>query len=229
MGYFQDDFKVSPELTLNLGLRYEYYSVAHEILNRSAVVDILGCGGYCPKGTPYYNPNPTDFGPRIGMAWAPRALHGKTTIRSGFGIYYGGNQNDDFSDPAESAVPRYSWTNTDTPALSYPLTPFLNPASALFSPKAIDRHRKDLSYNNYDFMVQQEVGHGFVAQVGYMGSEGHHLFDKYTVNLINPATGKRTAVRLRLLRPEGQRRQQQLQRPASFHPAPVRPRACCSR
>jgi hypothetical protein len=192
MGYFQDDFKVSPELTLNLGLRYEYYSVAHEILNRSAVVDILGCGGYCPKGTPYYSPNPTDFGPRIGMAWAPAALHGKTTLRSGFGIYYGGNQNDDFSDPAESAVPRYSWTNIDTPALSYPLTPFLNPASALFSPKAIARNRKDLSYNNWDFVAQQEVGHGFVAQVGYVGSEGHHLFDKYTVNLINPATGTRT-------------------------------------
>jgi hypothetical protein len=192
MGYFQDDFKVTPTLTLNLGLRYEYYSVAHEILNRSAVVDIQGCGGYCPKGTPYYDPNPTDFGPRIGMAWAPRALHGKTTVRSGFGIYYGGNQNDDFSDPAESAVPRYSWSSSDTPGLSYPLDPFLNPANALFSPKAIYRHRKDLSYNNYDFMVQQEVGQGFVAQVGYVGAEGHHLFDKYTLNLINPATGKRT-------------------------------------
>jgi hypothetical protein len=192
MGYFQDDFKVNSQLTLNLGLRYEYYSVAHEILNRSAVVDILGCGGFCPKGTPYYSPNPKDFGPRIGMAWAPRALHGKTTIRSGFGIYYGGNQNDDFSDPAESAVPRYSLANTDFPALSYPLVAFLDPKNQLFSPKAIDRHRKDLSYNNWDFVAQQEVGHGFVAQVGYVGSQGHHLFDKYTVNLINPATGKRT-------------------------------------
>jgi hypothetical protein len=192
MGYFQDDFKVNSQLTLNLGLRYEYYSVAHEILDRSAVVDILGCGGFCPKGTPYYSPNPTDFGPRIGMAWAPRALHGKTTLRGGFGIYFGGNQNDDFSDPAESAVPRYSLANTDFPALSYPLVAFLDPKNQLFSPKAIDRHRKDLSYNNWDFVAQQEVGHGFVAQVGYVGSEGHHLFDKYTVNLINPATGKRT-------------------------------------
>jgi Carboxypeptidase regulatory-like domain len=192
MGYFQDDFKVNSELTLNLGLRYEYYSVAHEILNRSAVVDIAGCGGFCPKGTPYYSPNPTDFGPRIGAAWAPHAFHGKTTIRSGFGIYYGGNQNDDFSDPAESAVPRYSLANTDFPALSFPLVAFLDPKNQLFSPKAIARNRKDLSYNNWDFMLQQEVGHGFVAQVGYVGSEGHHLFDKYTVNLINPATGKRT-------------------------------------
>ena len=56
-GYAQDEFKVTPNLTLNLGLRYEFYSVSHEILNRSAVVDILGCGGFCPKGTPYYDPN----------------------------------------------------------------------------------------------------------------------------------------------------------------------------
>ena len=190
-GYAQDEFKVTPNLTFNLGLRYEYYTVAHEILNRSAVVDILGCGGFCPKGTPYYDPNTKDFGPRIGMAWAPAFLHGRTTIRSGFGIYYGGNQNDDFSDPAESAVPRYSLSSTDFPALDYPLTAFLDPKNQLYSPKAIDRHRKDLSYNNWDLVVQQQLGHDFVGQVSYIGGEGHHLFSKYTVNLINPATGQR--------------------------------------
>ncbi len=134
-GYAQDEFRVSSTLTLNLGLRYEYYSVAHEILNRSAVVDILGCGGFCPKGTPYYDPNTKDFGPRVGVAWAPAALHGKTTIRTGFGIYYGGNQNDDFSDPAESAVPRYSLSSSDFPALAFPLVAFLDPKNQLFSPK----------------------------------------------------------------------------------------------
>jgi outer membrane receptor protein involved in Fe transport len=153
--YAQDEFRVRPSLTLNLGLRYEYYSVVHEILNRSAVVDILGCGGFCPKGTPYYDPNPKDFGPRVGVAWAPSALHGRTTIRTGYGIYYGGNQNDDFSDPAESGVPRYSLSSTDFPALAYPLVAFLEPANQLYSPKAIDRHRKDLYYENWDFVIQR--------------------------------------------------------------------------
>jgi hypothetical protein len=190
-GYAQDDFRVTPTLTLNLGLRYEYYSVAHEILNRSAVVDILGCGGFCPKGTAYYDPNTKDFGPRIGLAWAPAALHGKTVIRSGFGMFYGGNQNDDFSDPAESAVPRYSLSSSDFPALAFPLTAFLDPKNQLFSPKAIDRHRKDLSYNNWDFLIQQQLPQDWLFQVGYTGSEGHHLFSKYTVNLIDPTTGKR--------------------------------------
>ena len=40
-------------------------------------------------------------------------------------------------------------------------------------------------------MVQQQLPHEFVAQVGYVGGEGHHLFDKYTVNLIDPVTGTR--------------------------------------
>jgi hypothetical protein len=188
MGYAQDEFKVTPNLTFNLGLRYEFYSVVHEIHNHSAVVDITGCGGYCPPGTPYYSPNTTDFGPRVGLSWAPAFLHGKTTIRTGFGIYYGQNQNDDFSDAAESFVPRYSWTSSDTPNLSFPLDQFVNPKNALFSPKAIARDRKDGSYNNYDFMIQQDLGQGFIAQLGYLGSEGHHLFDKYTENLLDPVT-----------------------------------------
>src|SRR5262249_2595177 len=190
-GYFQDDFKATRDLTLNLGLRYEYYSVAHEILNRSAVVDIKGCGGFCPKGTPYYDPNPRDFGPRVGIAWAPSFLHGKTVIRTGYGIYYGGNQNDDFSDPAESAVPRFSLNSDDFPGLAFPLVAFLDPKNQLFIPKAIDRHRKDLSYQNWDFLVEQELPGLVVLHVGYIGRVGRHLFTRETINLIDPKTGKR--------------------------------------
>ena len=191
MGYVQDEFKVTPNLTLNLGLRYEFYTVAHEILNRAAVVDILGCGGFCPVGTPFYSPNPNDWGPRFGFAWAPAALGGKTVVRGGYGIYYGANQNDDFSDPLESAVPRYGFTSADFANLSYPLDPFITAQNALFTPKAIDRHRKDLSYQSFNFLVQQQLPGQFQLQAGYQGSVGRHLFDRYTVNLIDPATGKR--------------------------------------
>jgi hypothetical protein len=172
-------------------MRYEYYSVMHEILDRSAVVDVAACGGFCPKGTPYYDPNTKDFGPRVGLAWAPSSLHGNTSIRTGFGLYFGGNQNDDFSDPAESAVPRYSLSSSDFPSLDFPLTAFLDPKNQLFSPKAIDRHRKDLYYENWDFAVQHQFARDWMLQVGYTGGQGHHLFNKYTVNLINPLTGKR--------------------------------------
>jgi hypothetical protein len=192
MGYAQDEFKITSRLTVNYGLRYEFYSVVHELDNHSAVVDITGCGGFCPPGTPYYAPNTKDFGPRLGIAWAPAIFKGRTTIRMGAGTYYGANQNDDFSDPAESFVPRYSLTNANFPALSFPLTAFLNPANQLYSPKAIARDRKDEYYENWDFLIQHDLGDGFVAQVGYVGSKGTHMFDKLTLNLINPATGKRT-------------------------------------
>jgi len=190
-GYAQDEFKVTPNLTLNLGLRYEFYTVAHEILNRAAVVDIQGCGGYCPTGTPFYDANPNDWGPRIGLAWSPAALAGKTVIRTGFGIYYGANQNDDFSDPLESAVPRYGFTSSDFSNLSYPLDRFITPQNALFTPKAIDRHRKDLSYQNWNFLVQQQLPGQFQLQTGYIGSAGRHLFTRYQINRIDPLTGKR--------------------------------------
>jgi hypothetical protein len=191
MGYAQDDRKLTPHLTLNIGMRYEFYTVAHEILDRAAVVDIYGCGGFCPKGTPFYNPNLHDFGPRFGLAWAPAALSGKTVFRTGYGIYYGGNQNDDFSDPMESAVPRYNVTSDDVPNLSYPINPFIQPQYALYSPKAIDRHRKDLSYQNWSFAVERDLPASFTGQVAYVGAVGRHLFDKYQVNLIDPATGTR--------------------------------------
>jgi hypothetical protein len=191
MGYLQDEWKATPTLTLNLGLRYEFYTVAKEVLNRSAVVDIVGCNGYCPPGTPYYQPNYNDWGPRFGLAWTPAVLGGKTVVRTGYGIYYGANQNDDFSDPLESAVPRYSISSSDNPAISYPIAGFFTPSQALFSPKAIDRYRKDLSYQNWDFLVQQQLPGAFQAQLGYVGSAGRHLFDRYQVNLIDPATGLR--------------------------------------
>jgi hypothetical protein len=191
MGYVQDEFKATPNLTLNLGLRYEFYSVAHEILNRAAVVDIAGCGGFCPKGTPFYDPNYNNWGPRLGAAWSPAAFGGKTVIRSGFGIFYGANQNDDFSDPLESAVPRYGLTSSDAPNLSYPVEPFITPQNALFTPKAIDRHRKDLYYENWNFLVQQQLPGRFSMQVGYLGGEGHHLFTRYQINRVDPVTGKR--------------------------------------
>jgi hypothetical protein len=186
--YGQDEFKVNRELTLNLGLRYDYFSVPYEILNRSAVVDLVGCGGFCPKGTPYYSPNYFQFGPRVGVAYAPQSLHGNTVVRAGWGVYYGMNQNDDFSDPAESAVPRYNIQSVNGLQLTYPILPFIVPSTAPYAPKAIDRHRKEMYYENWNFNVQQKLPANFLLQMGYVGGEGHHLWDKITTNLLNSPT-----------------------------------------
>lgn len=121
MPYFQDEWKVKPNLTLNLGIRYEYYGVANEADNATTVFDLnqfhgvcLGSGSKngpyptpintpaCPRNPQLYNPNYKNFDPRVSIGWAPNALNGKTVIRSGFGIYHGAAQNDDLNAGLES-------------------------------------------------------------------------------------------------------------------------------
>jgi hypothetical protein len=191
MGYGQDQYKVRPNLTLNLGLRYEYYSVMTEANGHIAVVD-FACGGFCPAGTPMYSPDRNNFAPRLSAAWIPAGPDGKTTIRTGFGVYYSPNQNDDFSDPHESTAGRSALSSADVANLSYPLTPFLGLLQAEgASPKGIDRNRKDGYFENWDLLIQRQLPHNFVGEVGYVGSEGHNLFGGRQVNLKDPITGKR--------------------------------------
>ena len=157
MGYGQDEFKVRPNLTMNLGVRYEYYAVMNEADGHTAVVD-FACGGFCPPGTPMYSPDRNNFAPRLSLAWLPGGAAGRTTIRTGFGMYYSANQNDDFSDPHESTAARFALSSADVPNLSYPLTPFLGLLQDQgASPKGIDRHRQDGYYENWDLLIQRQM------------------------------------------------------------------------
>jgi hypothetical protein len=127
MPYFQDDWKIRPNLTLNLGIRWEDYGVANEADNRTTVFDLnefhgicFGSGSTwrnslpnpiptptnppitCPKNPDLYSPDYRDFDPRVSVSWAPNVFHGKTVIRGGFGIYHGAAQNDDLNAGLES-------------------------------------------------------------------------------------------------------------------------------
>jgi hypothetical protein len=167
MPYFQDEWKVKPNLTLNLGLRWEYYGVAHEADNRTTVFDVnefhgvcIGSGSTngpfptpintppCPRNPALYNANYRNFDPRVSFAWAPSIFHGKTVIRSGFGIYHGAAQNDDLNaglesdrltafatfDPSSNGtplLPAYQQTNPDLSSL---------PTGTQQQPRALQRH-----------------------------------------------------------------------------------------
>ncbi len=210
--YFQDEWKITPNLTLNLGLRWEYYGVANEADNRTTVFDLnefhgvcLGSGSTngplptpintpaCPKNPALYNSDYKNFDPRIGVAWAPSALHGKTVIRAGFGIYHGAAQNDDLNAGLESD--RFTaFVNLDPSGPSTPLLPAYQQAipdlSALGSevinlqqPRALQRHgRRDLYVETWGLTVDHELPANFLASAQYIGSRGVRLFSRGGVN-----------------------------------------------
>ena len=84
--FLQDDFRIRPNLTINLGVRYETGTSISEVHGRVANLRNI-TDTTVSVGEPYYN-NPTkkDFAPRVGFAWDP-FKNGKTAIRGGFGIF----------------------------------------------------------------------------------------------------------------------------------------------
>jgi hypothetical protein len=191
IGYIQDDIKWRPNLTINAGVRYEYYSVVKEKDGRDKVWRIA-CGGFCPPGTPWYDPDFNNFGPRLGFAWAPARFNDRTVIRGGFGVFYGPGQNDDVFAPIDNAGNRIALERVVVPSLRYPIDPFLGLAATIGnSPRAVDEHRVDQYANHYSVSIQQALPWRLSTQIGYVGNQGHHMLDRNNINLIDPATGRR--------------------------------------
>jgi hypothetical protein len=212
--YFQDEWKVTPTFTANLGIRWDYYGVAHVADNRTTVFDLnqfhgacLGSGSFntpfpvpmntppCPRDPSLYDPNYRNFDPRVSFAWAPSGLHGKTVIRSGFGIYSGAAQNDDLNAGLESDTFRESVTPASGTLL--PLNPafqqefpnlsaFTGLARAAAHPRALQRHgRRDQYVEEWGLTIEHELPVGFLLSTSYLGSHGVRLFSRGAVNLCN--------------------------------------------
>jgi len=180
--YVQNDFKATPELTLNLGLRYEYYGVNREVNDRYRVFDML-CGGFCPHGSAWYFPDRNNFDPRIGFAWAPKVLKGKTVIRAGAGIYHGPGQIDDQNAALDNVSDNFSLTAADAPGLSYPVAPFLARAQATgITPRSLQRDRRDLYSAQWGLSIQEQLPAAFIAQIGYVGSAASKVTTRKYIN-----------------------------------------------
>jgi hypothetical protein len=208
MPYFQDEWKVTPTLTVTAGLRWEYYGVVQEATNRTTVFDVnefhgvcLGAGSFniapspgpintppCPKDPALYNQNFKNFDPRLALAWAPSALHGKTVFRAGFGIYHGAAQNDDLNAGLESDTFRVL-VNSSTqlsPALEQ-TTPDLSGLATQKQaqhPRALQRQdRRDLYAEEWGLTIEHELPASFLISAQYLGSHGVRLFSRGAVNL----------------------------------------------
>ena len=193
-GYVQDDFRVNPKLTINMGIRYEYETGLKE-KNDALIVgfdqNVANPIGLGAKGGVMYagvNGNPTQccalsntkFGPRFGVAYA---LDSKTTIRGGYGLFWA---------PAYStglATIGYSQTNTLTSSNDggfTPATSLSNPfPGGLLKPAGnsqglltgigqtisyIDQNSTSTHVQQFSFDIQREVGHGVMVALGYVGS-----------------------------------------------------------
>jgi hypothetical protein len=191
--YAQDEWKLRSNLTLNLGVRYIFFNIFHEVHGKAIPFDFATCGpqGYCGVGASFGNPNTLDVDPRISVAWSPTALgSGKTVIRSGFGVYHSDGQLDDQNVPIKNEVGVYSLSAKSTPGLSYPITPFLNGPGTL-SANADYRDRKDMYVTQWGLSVQRALPHDMVGTLSYVGSQGTYVLITSYVNLIDPATGLR--------------------------------------
>ncbi len=91
-GFIQHDWKVKPNLTLNTGLRYEFFSPLTEKKNQLAQIKnprvLFGPGASVVPVKQFFSTDNKDFGPKIGFAWSPNLYRGNTVVRGGFGISF---------------------------------------------------------------------------------------------------------------------------------------------
>ncbi|HET8550097.1 MAG TPA: hypothetical protein VFL57_18935, partial [Bryobacteraceae bacterium] len=197
--FAQDDYKLGPRLTLNLGLRWEYNGVPSEKYNRLAVFN-FSTRQLNPVGTngverPYERQF-NNLGPRVGFAFDPGGS-GKTVLRGGAGIY--------FDQPVTNLVtalgsnPPFSSAVTFTSTAQVPLTfnlatPFNLPGGgpAVVNANAIDPRFRSGRVLQYNFNIQREQ-FSTVFQVGYIGSQGRRLRllrdANQGINSVRPITG----------------------------------------
>ncbi|MGA2834018.1 MAG: TonB-dependent receptor [Terracidiphilus sp.] len=93
-GFFvQDDWKFRPNLTVNLGLRYEYYGSIYDKQNNLSIVEFGTGANYLTginmrQGGNAWSPQKGNFGPQIGFNWSPDLFKGKLVLRGGYGLNY---------------------------------------------------------------------------------------------------------------------------------------------
>ncbi len=213
--YAQDSFRVSPRLTVNYGLRWDYYGVIGEknnllsaITNLDATNDTFTLTQVGQPGlNKLYNPDKTNFAPRISAAWDVTGK-GKTVIRSGFGLFF-----DAFSQ--DMALGHLPYPPYFAPGPAYnPIGP--NPiysagvngnivsGSPVFGDEsacnyecdtfAFDRNIKTPYMENYNLNIQQQINTHAVVQLGYVGSQGHRLWRFFDIS--QPSQAQITAADL---------------------------------
>ena len=198
IGYAQDEWKIRPNLTLNYGLRYEYYTPLREARDLDILFDITN-GTLKSPDQPFFKVK-HNFGPRVGMTWSPNPSGsgffggGRTVLRGGFGIFYGPGQTEDQIQPIESdrisstlsSGPLLTFNPDQTAAVNAIIANFTNnPNNRAFQPRAYaPEYIVPEKIYSYTASVQQELPYKIVGTVAYVGSQGRNLFLRGLSNTI---------------------------------------------
>ena len=198
IAYAQDEWRATPKVTLNYGVRYDYYQPITEANNLEVKFNI-DTGVIDPNTTPLYQSTKTNFQPRVGLTYA---AGDKTVIKTGFGMFVGPGQTEDQIQPVADSD-RIS-TTLSTGALAFPLDPNLaianfvnNPNNRSYQPRAFaNDYTVPERIWQYTGSIQQDLGKRFSLTAAYIGSQGSNLFLRSVANRItqvvtnaNPANG----------------------------------------
>ncbi len=205
--YGTDAWKVTPRLTLNLGLRWEYYGVQH---NSNTALDsnfVFGPGAtefnqirngqvkLASQGGVFWHPDYDNIAPRIGFAYDVFG-DGTTSIRGGYGISYERN----FGNVTYNTIqnpPNYGVVSLQSLVdVPYNMPVFTDNAGPLagtgtkalpaVSQRAINQNIQTAYAETWDFSIQRQIMKNSVLALDYAGSHGIHLYD---IANVNPASG----------------------------------------
>jgi hypothetical protein len=183
--FVHDDFKMNRHLTLNLGLRYEYFSPIVEVNDKQSNFDytagqlIIANRNGASRGL--VTADKSNFAPRVGFAWSPFDS-GKSVVRAAYGIFYSG-QEIRTAAPLQLAynVPFFSRPSFISDGITPILTvsggfPPVDPANAIDPPvTSADIRLKTPYYQQWNFAVQQALPWQMSVEAAYAGSKGTHL------------------------------------------------------
>ncbi len=184
--YALDDYRLSPQLTLNLGLRYEYNSAPVDTGDRLSVADLspasVGCTPrpacqYLVAGSPgvpraTYTTGKKNFAPRVGLAWSPLPS-GRLVLRAGYGIFYDiGVLN--INVLLGENPPFYQLLYSENDGASTIQTIGQSPVSSVISFRTTPNY-KNAYLQQWSLGLQTQLTSRLVLETGYVGSEGTHL------------------------------------------------------
>ena len=197
--YIQDDWQAHPQLTLNLGFRYEFATVPTEKNGKVANLRQPFTQGLTTEGDPWFeNPFLKAFMPRIGLAWDPTGS-GKTAIRMGGGIFYNHMPTETYRASAVRTPP-FAW-EIDLRSRNFGTIPF--PGTELFDEATVARANDpnglgfgapritiypfDWGRNphmiQWNMNIQHEVLPQTAVTIGYAGSRGINLIRSIDINV----------------------------------------------